>query len=225
VRTVAVLLVVVVGCSTEIAGGLDERDAREVMAALHEAGIGADLEAERGHYALRVSAGEAGRAAAVMVSRGLPRAAKPGFERLYDTAGMLPTPAEERARFLEAVAGEIAALLQHLSGVVDADVVVTSGRASVLLRVAPGATVSVEDVKRLVAGAVEGLAEAQVTVVTTPAAAMPAAGQGLARLGPFHVAPSSRAPLLGVLAGALLAIMALAAWIFLRERRLRRVRT
>jgi type III secretion protein J len=93
---------------------------------------------------------------------------------------MIPTATEEKARLLVGVSGEINSTLKSVAGVVDARVLVVLPDSSPLLdkseRVPPTASVlikyrgsqmplSEDDVKKLVARAVEGLQPENVAVV------------------------------------------------------------
>lgn len=227
-------------CSTEIASGLGDRDVQEALAVLYRAGIPADRETEGARSSIHVPSADAGRAASVLRDQGLPRPAKQGFAALYGSASMIPTPTEEKARFLDALGAEIGAHLERLPGVLDASVLVTApaddplapaatararATASVLVRTRPGqAAPSDDDLRRLVAGAVEGLEPAAVSVVTVPAPAAPADGAPFASVGPIQVARASRGVLLGVLGGALLLVCAMGIWLVAGERRLARLR-
>ena len=232
----------ILGCSSEVASGLDEHDAQEVLATLYQAGIPAEKESsgDAHRYRVEVANGDAGRAASILRGHGLPRAPKQGFASLYGSASMIPTPTEEKARFLEALGAELGAHLERLPGVLDASVLVTApaddplaatgatrtpSTASVLLRTRPGQVPPAEaDVQRLVAGAVEGLTPASVSVVTVASPATPDDGAPFASVGPIQVARASRGALLGVLGGALAVIALLGVWLVAGERRLARLR-
>jgi type III secretory pathway lipoprotein EscJ len=152
-------------------------------------------------------------------------------------AGLVPSATEERARYAAALGAELAGHLRHLGGVVEASVVIDlpavdplrpaptvppRPTASVVLVTSAAAPPGIaEEARRLVAGAVTGLSSEAVTVVATPAPTPPAA-PALPRVGPFEVAPGSRRALQLTLAAGLLAIAALAGWVFAVEMRRRR---
>src|SRR5262249_60602483 len=96
------------------AEGLSERQAQEARAALGQAGVAA-TRAPDGDRAFRieVAGGDQTRAAQVLRAWGLPRPPKSGFRALYGSAGLVPTAAEEHARRLDALGGEIAAHLRR----------------------------------------------------------------------------------------------------------------
>jgi type III secretion protein J len=229
------------GCAREVAQGLAPGDAQEAVAALGAAGVPATRRAtaDRGEV-VEVPAGEEPRAAAVLRAEGLPRGRKAGFAALAAGAGLVPTAAEDDARWLAALGGEIASHLLHLDGVADASVIATrpptdplapagDGRArataSVLLVVKAGATPSwaPADVQRLVAAAA-GARPEDVTVVVARAPAAPTAAPPFAELGPLVVARSSRDLVLGLLGGGALLLLGLAVWILVLERRRARER-
>jgi type III secretion protein J len=230
----------VTGCSTGVLHGLDEPAANEALAALERSGIAAEKVAEEGGlsaaFALRVSHGDAARALDVLRVRGLPRERRHGFAEVYGQASLIPTASEERARYLEATAGEIERTLETAEGIVSARVHLvlqdvdplaidgkprTPARAAVLIKAAHGKTPLAEaDVQKLVAGSVPGLDPHAVAVVVTaaPESAEPNLGP-LATVGPLRVTPSSRAPLIAVFATGLVVIGLLAALLLVTLRR------
>jgi type III secretion protein J len=132
---------------------------------------------------------------------------------------MVPTPTEERALYLHALAGELSRTVEAIDGVVAARVHLAlppqdplrSGpgpapRAAVLVKALPGARARIEPfapgLQALVAGAVEGLDPAAVSVVVAEA-------QPIAAAAP--PAPSRRRALLAGLAGVALLGAAVAA--------------
>lgn len=234
VRTVVAFALVVcvvaaVGCTTGVLHGLDESSANEALAALSRAGIAAEKTAAEGGQAagfgVRVPRGEAARALDVLRAQGVPRGRRQGFAEVYGKSSLIPTPSEERARYLEALAGEIERTLETAEGVVTARVHLvpeeadpmaldgrpkTTARAAVLIKAAGGRTPLAEtDIQKLVAGSVPGLDATAVAVVVTPAPEWQANGVGpLASVGPIRVTPSSR-PVLVTTLGVGLGIIAL----------------
>ena len=226
-----VLLGLTLGCSTiEIQHGLDERQANQIVVVLEQAGISADKEKEEGGreatYKVRVARAEAATAWKTLKAHELPRETPKGMLEVFGQPSLIPTATQERALHLAALAGELARTLEEIDGVVTARVHLslpddgplreaaahTQPAAAVLIKARPGAALREEDVRRLVAGSVDGLDQAKVSVVITPAAAAPAmAGAVLASVGPFRVAPQSRAALVLTLALALALIIGLAA--------------
>lgn len=236
-------LLVVTGCSTNILHGIDERAANDATAALERAGIGAEKVPDEGassggaSYTIRVARGDGTRALDLLRALGLPRDKRRGFAETYGQPSLIPTPSEERARYLDATAGEIERTLETVDGVVSARVHLvleesdplavdtrprSAARAAVLLKARPGdAPIAVADVQKLVAGSVAGLDAAAVGVVIT-AAADPGevAAATLAPLGPLRVTPGTRPLLVGALAVVLLLLAVLAVLLLVTARRL-----
>jgi len=231
----ALVLVLLVACSTPIRHGLDEPAANEVVTALERAGIGAekvrDDAAGPSAFAVRVTQGDAVRALDVLHALGLPRGRRTGFAEIYGQPSLVPTATEERARYLEALAGEIERTLETVDGVVSARVHLvleepdglgekrSAAQAAVLLKTRSGPLLKEAEVQKLVAGSVPGLALANVAVVSTPAAEVPGAG-GLAPVGPLRVTPGTRSMLVGALIVVLGVLALLAALLLFTARRL-----
>jgi len=232
------------GCSANVLHSVDERSANEATAALEQVGIGAEKLPEDGSaagtgasYTVRVARGDGTRAVDLLRALGLPRERRRGFTETYGQPSLIPTPSEERARYLDALAGEIERTLEAVDGVVSARVHLVleesdplgpdakprnPARAAVLLKARPGrAPLSEREVQKLVAGSVAGLDPAAVAVVTT-AAADPgdAAASPLATLGPLRITPGTR-PLLEIALGGAIGLLGLlAALLFVTARRL-----
>ena len=202
------LALFVSGCGVELEHGLDERQANEVVAVLEGAGIGADKVVEDGQanaYKIVVSRGEAGRAFALLDARDLPRHSLRGLSDTFGGGTLLPSPVEDRARYAAALAAELERSLQEVPGVVSArvhlalpaeeslvgDAAHARPTASVLLKTSRALALSDADLKRLVAGAVNGLQAADVSVVTTGGVADPSAPP-FEHVGPLRVARESR---------------------------------
>jgi type III secretion protein J len=232
------------GCSANILHGVDERSANEATAALERAGIGAEKLPDEGAaagsgatYTIRVAHADGTRAVDLLRALGLPHDRRRGFAETYGQPSLIPTPSEERARYIDALAGEIERTLESADGVVSARVHLVleendplsvdtkprnPARAAVLLKARPGqAPFSNADVQKLVAGSVAGLEASAVSVVVT-AAADPsgAAGTALAALGPLRITPGTRPLLLGALVVGLALLALLATLLLLTARRI-----
>ena len=245
----AALAIALAACSTSVLHGLDERSANEAEAALERAGIAAekvvDDTAAAGAspaFAVRVARTDGARALELLRVTGLPRDRRRGFAETYGQPSLIPTASEERARYLDALAGEIERTLETVDGVVGARVHLVpadpegtapdpgdarprpAARAAVLLKTRPGAgrpPIDASDIRRLVAGSVPGLDEAAVAVVTTtaPEPAAPTAA-ALAAVGPLRVSVESRPLVVGALAGGLVVVALLAVLLLVTARRL-----
>ena len=173
---------------------LSERQANEVLVALDEEGVAATTARQEGTevaWTVSVPRGEAGKAHRILAARQLPRARPQGLGEVFGQGGMVPTPVEERARWLHALSGELARSIEALDGVVEARVhlglpaedplrpgVRPAPRAAVLVKCRPAACASVRELapglRSLVAGSAEGLTEDAVAVVIAEAAPAPA---------------------------------------------------
>ena len=225
---VVVSVLVTLGCSMPIQHGLDETAANDMMASLTRVGIPASKSRDDdGTFAIVVPKSEALRAMELMRSLGLPRSPRAGFGEMYKQPSLVPTPNEDRARYMEALAGEIARTLEAVEGVVqarvhlvlpEADPMAMDGKprvaaqAAVLLKTRAGRSVPIaeSEVRKLVAGSVPGLDVAAVAVVFTPAPEISAApGASLVVVGPLTMTADSRTTLLVGLAavGAMVAVL------------------
>jgi type III secretion protein J len=243
VWVLAALALAAGACTTNILHGIDERAANDAARALERAGIGAEKIAEEAgggaagaRFTVRVARGDGARALDLLRALGLPREARHGFAETYGQPSLIPTASEERARYVDALAGEIERTLESVDGVVSARVHLVleeadplavdarpraPARAAVLIATRPGHTpIAREDVQRLVAGSVGGLDAGAVAVVVTSAPAVPDAEPVLAAVGPLRVATGSRGLLVGALAAAIGVLALLAALLLVTARRL-----
>ena len=118
-------LLLLTGCEQEttLHSGLPEQQANLVMAALLDAGITCHKVAgEEGTW--NVTVGESHFAAAVnlLEKAGLPRNAHQGIGEVFKKSGMISSPSEERIRFMDALAQDLAKTISGIDGVVDARV-------------------------------------------------------------------------------------------------------
>jgi type III secretory pathway lipoprotein EscJ len=211
-------------CTAPVRSDLSEQDADAIVLALDDSGIAATKERGPGArgYAVQVGRFELAAALRALDARGALAPRQPGFEALYAEPSLVPTPGEERARLSVALAGEVARSIERLPSVLSArvhlappePVVVLDGprpawRASVLvLRKHGSAALDEPALRGLVAGAVDGLAAHDVTLMQSEAAAHSRAA--FTRVGPFSV-PSASASALRMLLALGLALHALLA--------------
>lgn len=223
------LVVIAAGCESPVATGLTERQANEVVVALDAAGIGASKAGEgttsdTPTFRVNVGSGDQGRALRVLSAQELPREKQPGLGEAFAEASLVPTAVEERARLTAGLAGELSRSIESMDGVLSARVHLAlrerssllaeppgRARASVLVRHA-GATPPVDEaaLRRLVAGAVDDLNEADVAVVFMAAASANAPQSNVVQLGPVSVSRGSAAVLKMLIAVLLLSNIALA---------------
>ena len=219
-----------------VQSGLPEPAANEILLVLEEAGVAAHKDKDAGGaagareqgWSVTVSASDAGHAFQVLSDHSMPRRSPPGFSELLSGDSLIPTAAEERVRHREALAGEIARTLESVRGVIEArvhlglpepvdlptaDTPAPHPTASVLLEIATVAPpLPLDDVRRIVAGAVPGLdlAAVNVIVVVEPPPARPPS-DGLVSVAGIRVAPSSVGGLRAMFGVALAAVVLLAA--------------
>jgi type III secretion protein J len=195
-RRVALFLVAFLpACGEEvILHRLDEVQANQVLVALGEAGVAAQKgrdPSDEATFAVAVRPSEASRARGVLSARDLPRTRTPGFAELFASSGLVPSPLEEHVRYLHALSGELSRTVEAIDGVVAARVHLAlpvhdplqpearqPPRASLLVKCAPGSRArleaQVEGLRRLVAGAAEGLDPSSVAVVLAESSPPPA---------------------------------------------------
>jgi len=222
-----------VGCSVPIAAGLDESDANHAVVALEKSGVAAERERDpdsEGHWRISVARDDASSAAAILSSESLPPAASPGLLETLGQGSIVPSRSSEQAKFVAGTSGELERTLRSLDGVVSVrvhlaipvadaltpDAAPVPASASVLLRHRGAAPpIAINDIQRLVAGAVPGLAPAQVSVVAAPVPLPPRlAERELARFGPVTVTRASVFPLRSIVGGALCLNLGLLAALF-----------
>lgn len=224
--SIALLLLLVLlaaGCSpaAELLHGLDEGQANEVLVALEEDGLSAAKRREEGgggpgsevRWLVEVGADDASHARRLLSERALPRVRAAGFEEVLAKGSMVPTPAEEHARFQHALAGELSRSIERLDGVLEARVhlglpepdplrpdAARAPRAAVLVKCRPAACDALRGleggIRSLVAGAADGLAPEAVSVVVAPGAGGPpaAAPEPASAAAPMPAAPAIATP-------------------------------
>lgn len=197
------------GCGAEeLLHGLDEAQANEILVALDEGGIAATKRREEGsdaQWAVAVPGRDAARAHRILAERELPRPRPPGFGEVFGKGSMVPTPTEEHALYLHALAGELSRSVESIDGVVEARVHLglpqpdplrpgerPPPRGAVLVKCRPASCDAVRalepGIRALVAGAADGLEASAVSVVIAPGAASRAAPPEPARRSPLLLA-------------------------------------
>jgi type III secretion protein J len=186
VRLAVVFALSVAACQDVcVLEGANETEASRAVVALSRAGLGAERSREDAlgtntTFRVCVARDAVSQALRVLATNEIPRREEPGFAEVYGSRGLVAGADEDRARAAQALAGELARTLEAIDGVVDARVHLAlpdtrdvSGDAPVLR---PSASVMVKytgdrppydepDVRRLVAGAVQGMRPEDVSVV------------------------------------------------------------
>ena len=175
------------GCDKEatLQSGLGERQANLVMAALLDSGISCrKTPGEEGTWNVLCSEAKFAQAVNLLERQGLPREPRQGIGEVFKKTGMISSPSEERIRFMDALAQDIARTISMIEGVVDARVHVVlpendpfarnalPSSAAVAIRSRWNADITdlVPSVKALVKNAIEGLQyeKIQVTIFRDP---------------------------------------------------------
>ena len=167
-------LLLLVGCDNEttLHAGLEERQANLVMAALLDAGINCHkAPGEEGTWNVTVVESRFAEAVNLLEKAGLPRRAHQGIGEVFKKTGMISSPSEERIRFMDALAQDLAKTISSIEGVVDARVHIvlpendpfarhvmpSSAAVAIRSRWDADLTDIVPSVKGLVKNAIEGL--------------------------------------------------------------------
>jgi len=183
-------LLVLSACNrVELYGNLGEEDANEILVLLQENAISAKKEKEvrqnEVFYSIVVSSDDVKKARMLLVQNNLPRRRQLGLTGVYKEKGLIPTPDEQKARYLLAVKGEIINSLARIPDIVDTDVVLNiptvddfadpetrklkRPTASIVVKAKQSAivnqTVTEPKLQQFVANAVEGLNPRDVTVI------------------------------------------------------------
>lgn len=232
-------LLLVVACSKELIRNLDDSQARDVMAVLGKSNIIATAKTienkDKPSTTIYVSTEHAAKAMAILREQNLPKEPKKGFNTLYKNSSMIPTSTEEKARFLDALNHEIATHLEHIDGVIDANVLVTLAQktlldkqsappqASIVLRVSPQSNDTKSPINKamianLVAASVEKLTpeHVMVEIIAVPSVDIQHNPQDTpwTTVGPIVVASQSKTLLQWILIAAFASILlvGLLAW-------------
>ncbi|MBP5285920.1 MAG: type III secretion inner membrane ring lipoprotein SctJ [Kiritimatiellae bacterium] len=172
--TVAAAVLLFAGCDREttLHAGLEERQANLVMAALLDEGIGCHKSpGEEGTWNVSVVESRFADAVNLLDKAGLPRNDHQGIGEVFKKTGMISSPSEERIRFMDALAQDLAKTISGIDGVVDARVHVvlpendpfarhalpSSAAVAIRSRWDADLTDVVPSVKGLVKNAIEGL--------------------------------------------------------------------
>ena len=162
------------GCDNEttLHSGLAERQANLVMAALLDAGISCHkTPGDEGTWDVMVVESRFADAVNLLNKAGLPRNDHLGIGEVFKKTGMISSPSEERIRFMDALAQDLAKTISGIEGVVDARVHIvlpendpfarhampSSAAVAIRSRWDADLTDVIPSVKGLVKNAIEGL--------------------------------------------------------------------
>lgn len=169
------------GCDKEttLHSGLEEHQANLVMAALLDAGIDCHKSpGEEGTWNVTVDESKFAAAVNLLEKAGLPRLEHKGIGEVFKKTGMISSPSEERIRFMDALAQDLAKTISGIDGVVDARVHVvlpendpfarhvlpSSAAVAIRSRWDADLTDIIPSVKGLVKNAIEGLTPEKIMV-------------------------------------------------------------
>ena len=181
VACLAALALLASGCDkeTRLNTNLEETQANLIVAALLDAGISAHKSpGDEGAWNVEVAESRFAEAANLLDRKGLPRRAYNGVGEVFKKSGMVSSPSEERIRFMDALAQDLARTISGIDGVLDARVHIVlpendpfarnalPSSAAVALRARWDADVtdSIPAIKSLVKNAIEGLSFEKISV-------------------------------------------------------------
>ncbi len=169
---------------------LTEEEANDMMVVLHQEGIGVnkvkEVRQNEVYWTIQVDPKRVTDARRLLVEHNLPRKRELGLSGVYKDKGLIPTPDEQKARYLLALKGEIINSLQKIPDVLDADVVINiptpeefatsetkekRPTASVIIKAKPTtaaeSALSESKIQQFVANTVENLNPRDVSVIIT----------------------------------------------------------
>ncbi|HEY3449637.1 MAG TPA: type III secretion protein [Myxococcales bacterium] len=235
------------GCQSEIEHNLNESEANDIVVLLERNHITAHKEKEEGGrevtWKIAVPKAHMANAMFLLKENELPRPKNPGLE-IFNRGSLIPTATEERAMYLQALAGELARTLSSIDGVLDARVHVNIPQsddladrtarpepsAAVLIKYRaelsadkkrPPPPIAEEQVQALVARTIQDLKTANVSVIAIPVAPPRALDNGpgdVDMLG-MRMSADSVWTLRGVLLVLVMIILGLAAYIVVSKSR------
>lgn len=183
-------------CKTELYSSLSEVDANAMVAILHRASIDADKQAAKDNlFSVQVEQSQFARAVEILDQAGYPRKQYDSLKEIFSSGGLIPTPFEEKVRFLYGLSEELAHTISLFEGVLETRVHVTLpessasttagndtpeenlGKASVYIKYDPlfDFVPLLPRIKSLVSDSIEGVAYERVEVLALPASTTPLA--------------------------------------------------
>lgn len=190
---VIVALLALSACRTDLYTNVTEREANEMMAALLQHGISAQKAPLRDNlFALSVGNADVSEALGILDGLGLPRRNRQSIGEVFQRAGMISSPFEERVRYIYALGEEVAQTLQQIDGILVARVHIVMpeepglgqtarpSSAAVFIRQRQGYDLEflTPQIRRLVSSSIEGVDYEAVTVVLVEAQPAPRMAEG-----------------------------------------------
>lgn len=187
--TTVALCLLLTGCSkVALFSQLEEVEANEMLAILTPRGIAATKEAgKEDKWVLKVPVDDFARAVDLLKAQGYPREKFVKMGEVFQKAGLVSSPTEERIRYMYALSQEIADTLTQIDGVTHARVhivipnndpladKITPSSCAVFIRYRQGFDLEslAPQLKNLVTRSIEGLNYDNVTLVLVPSAGAP----------------------------------------------------
>lgn len=188
--TLALLLLLLGGCKTQLYTALNQQDAMEMVAILLQHGIAADrMIMKDGSSTIEVDSGWIADAVTLLRENRYPRTGYESMGDLFKPQGMISSPTAEHARYDYGLSQELSRTLSDIDGVITARVHIVlpdndplngdgkPSAAAVFIRY--DARVDLDkmlpQIKTMMADSVEGLTYAKVSVVLLPVTLPPVA--------------------------------------------------
>ena len=174
-------MLLITGCKEEatLHSQLEEHQANLVMAALLDAGIDCRKKpGEENLWNVIIDTKDFAAAVNLLESHGLPQRSYQGVTEVFKKTGMVSSPSEERIRFMDALAQDLARTIASIDGILDARVHIVLPEndpfakntlpSSAAVAIRSRWDTEVEDlipqIKSLVKNAIEGLQYEKITV-------------------------------------------------------------
>lgn len=174
----------------ELYHDLSEEEANDMLVVLQQEGVGVskakEVKQNETFWIVKVDSKRLADARRLLVEHNLPRKKELGLSGVYKEKGLIPTPDEQKARYLLALKGEIINSLLKIPEVIDADVVINiptpdefvqpgakekRPTAAVLIKARPAdsamSSLSEAKLQQFVANSVENLNPRDVSVIIT----------------------------------------------------------
>lgn len=172
-------------CSTDLHGGLSERDANAIVATLQRAGLNSEKKEQKGDvFLVTVTKRDFARAVELMTASGFPRPKYARIADLFQPSGFITTPFESHVRYLYGLSEELAHTISLFEGVLETRVHVVienreeslssqqaPGKASIYIKYDPNYDFSVlaPRIRKLVADSLDSVSYENIELVALPA--------------------------------------------------------